>query len=1079
MPVVSTLGAMSSRGFGEFAQAQPQGKYVEDYFSTYLYKGNGGSFQTVSTGIPLASTGEWKTTFLTGSSGGASGAAIDSSGNVYVTSSTEVRKIDSSGVTQWSRTLTLAAYSVNFNAVTVSSTDDIYACGQIFDSGASAQCFIVAKYDTSGTLVWQKFLSTSLAASYANAVTTDSSGNVYVGGTLTDTGGNIYGYFVKFNSSGTVQFQRTFRETSSNSANAIFVDSSGNIYVAGNVTSNTLYISKWDSSGNNLWQNKVTDTTSNGAYAKGVTVDSSGNVYVTGVTTRSAECQTITLKYNSSGTLQWQRKFYDVASTTLANSTGTGVVIDSNGVIHVAATTLRTTYVYTTWIRYNSSGSALTRVGFYASAGDCQSYGIILSGSTKVILPVNSASGTYIELPINGVVSGTATLSTVSNPGTEAAGTATNSASTASTSSAPYTFSSPMTGSSLTKTSSVATQSAATSDGGLVWIKARDASTSATGHVLIDTTRGRGSYLRTQGNDAQLTSPTWNDFISFNPNGFTVGSPNNYSLVNSSVNYATWTFRKEPKFFDIIQYTGNGGNQIINHNLGATPGMIVVKAVDAIDSWAVYHVSNGNTEVQFLNSTSARLTDNRYWNNTSPTSTTFSTGTLLNSSGKTYIAYLFANSAGVFGVNKNLPGIVCSNFTTDGAGSATISLGFEPQFLLVKSSISDDGLGWNIYDTVRGMTYSGDNILKANVANVESYSGSSTSYVAPSATGAISLGGLTPFTAYICLAVRRGPMKTPTSGTSVFNPITYTGTGAANTVVSVVNQPDSTWWASRTRSAYADNYTFDRLRGVNNSGGSGGGGGLKTNLTDAESPNSANQIFALNNTSVQFGSSAFNGFDLSGLTGIMWNFTRAPGFFDTVCYNNPSAQFPTTVNHNLGVAPELMILKNRIYGDAWSGWFVYAAPLGKDKLLYLDKTDAAVTDTTVWDNTLPTSTQFKVNNYTALCAGNVVAYLFATCPNVSKVGSYTGTGATQTISCGFTGGARYVLIKRTDSTGSWWVWDTARGMVAGSDRRLPYNSTTAEANANWVYTTTGGFQIVTSDATVNASGGTYIYLAIA
>jgi hypothetical protein len=107
-----------------------------------------------------------------------------------------------------------------------------------------------------------------------------------------------------------------------------------------------------------------------------------------------------------------------------------------------------------------------------------------------------------------------------------------------------------------------------------------------------------------------------------------------------------------------------------------------------------------------------------------------------------------------------------------------------------------------------------------------------------------------------------------------------------------------------------------------------------------------------------------------------------------------------------------------------------------------------------------------------------VAYLFASCPGVSKVGTYTGTGATQTISCGFTGGARYVLIKRTDSTGDWWVWDTARGMVAGTDPRIPTNSASAETNANWVYTTTGGFQIVTSDATVNANGGQYIFWAV-
>ena len=108
-----------------------------------------------------------------------------------------------------------------------------------------------------------------------------------------------------------------------------------------------------------------------------------------------------------------------------------------------------------------------------------------------------------------------------------------------------------------------------------------------------------------------------------------------------------------------------------------------------------------------------------------------------------------------------------------------------------------------------------------------------------------------------------------------------------------------------------------------------------------------------------------------------------------------------------------------------------------------------------------------------------VAYLFASCPGVSKVGSYTGTGATQTINCGFTGGSRLVLIKRTDSTGNWVIWDTSRGMVAGTDPRLELNTTNAETNANWVYTTTGGFQIVTSDANVNASGGSYIYFSVA
>lgn len=96
---------------------------------------------------------------------------------------------------------------------------------------------------------------------------------------------------------------------------------------------------------------------------------------------------------------------------------------------------------------------------------------------------------------------------------------------------------------------------------------------------------------------------------------------------------------------------------------------------------------------------------------------------------------------------------------------------------------------------------------------------------------------------------------------------------------------------------------------------------------------------------------------------------------------------------------------------------------------------------------------------------------------MSKVGTYSGTGATQTISCGFA--VRFVLIKRTDSTGDWWVWDTARGMVANNDNRQALNTGLAQTNQNWVYTDASGFQIVTTDASVNASGGTYIYLAIA
>jgi hypothetical protein len=112
-----------------------------------------------------------------------------------------------------------------------------------------------------------------------------------------------------------------------------------------------------------------------------------------------------------------------------------------------------------------------------------------------------------------------------------------------------------------------------------------------------------------------------------------------------------------------------------------------------------------------------------------------------------------------------------------------------------------------------------------------------------------------------------------------------------------------------------------------------------------------------------------------------------------------------------------------------------------------------------------------------------VAYLFATCAGVSKVGSYTGTGTTLQIDCGFTGGARFVLIKRSQDgfSGDWYVWDSARGIVSGNDSYLLLNSTAAEVtNTDYIDTYSAGFEISsTAPAAINASGGSFIFFAVA
>ena len=183
----------------------------------------------------------------------------------------------------------------------------------------------------------------------------------------------------------------------------------------------------------------------------------------------------------------------------------------------------------------------------------------------------------------------------------------------------------------------------------------------------------------------------------------------------------------------------------------------------------------------------------------------------------------------------------------------------------------------------------------------------------------------------------------------------------------------------------------------------------------------------------------------------------------------------------MGVVPELMIVKRR---DATTDWSVYSAGLASPAIqaLYLNLNQSVDLNTGRWNSTAPTASVFSLSGLADVNAsgGTYVNYLFASCPGVSKVGSYTGTGTTQQINCGFTGGARFVLIKRTDSTGDWYCWDSSRGIVSGNDPYLLLNSTAAEVtNTDYIDTYSAGFEISsTAPAAINANGGSFVFLAI-
>lgn len=589
--------------------------------------------------------------------------------------------------------------------------------------------------------------------------------------------------------------------------------------------------------------------------------------------------------------------------------------------------------------------------------------------------------------------------------------------------------------------------------GGLWWAKGRANPGNLGGHGLVDTARGAGKMLQSNTTGAQF-STTGGEFVtSFNSNGVTIGNDNTFNRAGELT--VGWTFRKAPKFFDVVTYTGNGTNsQVQNHSLGSTPGMIIVKQTSASgEYWVVWHRSLASSNLLYLNTTDAAFVDNGTRIKAAD-ATTFTVG--LNGStggnGATYVAYIFAHDTTSDGI------IQCGSYTGNGSTSGpVVNLGWEPQWLLVKEASNAND--WYILDTMRG--WPNGRVLYTNLSNAED--GGLSGGMALNATGfqptqswtAINRSGST----YIYIAIRRGPMRTPTSGTSVFTPVVRTGTGTAATV-STGNVPD--WVIIKNRSG-SDGNNYSRLTGPNRN--------LYTNLTLQEIDQGAGYgVTGFLNSSFTLGSDA-NGENPSGQSTVNYSFTRAPSFFDEVCYSIPSAG---SVNHNLGVVPEMMILKTR---NASDNWYVYhsGAP---GKLLRLNTTAAADTAdySSVWGSSAPTATQFSVGGWGTYF--NYVWYGFASCPGVSKVFSFTGNGSSQTINCGFSSGARFILIKRTDSTGNWVTFDSARGIVSGNDPSLLLNSTAAETNYDDIDPDSSGFIVNQSTNNLNVNGASYVGIAI-
>ena len=607
---------------------------------------------------------------------------------------------------------------------------------------------------------------------------------------------------------------------------------------------------------------------------------------------------------------------------------------------------------------------------------------------------------------------------------------------------------------------SITTNVDSITDGSLVWIKTRKVSRD---NSLYDTVRGAG--IKQVSNNPDADQPYFsNELTSFNTTGFTVSSSNFTNALG--VDYASWTFKQQPKFFDIIEYTGDGNpSQQIAHNLGSVPGCMMVKCTSAPNHpWAVYHRSLGPTKWIQLDKFDPAYTDSTLWSNTAPTDTHFTVGssTDVNGTGLTYIVYLFAHNDGdaEFGPTGDQDIIKCGTYTGNNI-LQDIDLGFEPQWLLVKNTTSNlVTTDWLIIDNIRGWTEDGTTwFLQPNEPDSESsvnlFNLKPTGFQPRTSNDKSNASGA----GYIYIAIRR-PMGSFDNVNDLFGMVNAVG-GVADPVY-LSNFPVD--FAFRKDPALTENwYVGTRLSQ---------GDTLFFNTTDGYTTDASNMFDHMDGWRDDNDNSPYQS----------WMFRRAKGFFDVISYEGDGQQ-QHDVTHNLGVVPEMMWIK--LVTGTNNNWAVYHKDLDptapEDYYVRINGTNTVLgPSNSFWNSVKPTSTQITLGPGGVQNANGstYVGYLFASIAGISKVGSYVGNGTSQNIDCGFSNGASFVLIRSASTTvnSNWILVDTRRGL----NNEIFLSGNTPQVNNGEITSFAGGFALNnTNSANKNGNGTTYIFYAIA
>jgi hypothetical protein len=319
--------------------------------------------------------------------------------------------------------------------------------------------------------------------------------------------------------------------------------------------------------------------------------------------------------------------------------------------------------------------------------------------------------------------------------------------------------------------------------------------------------------------------------------------------------------------------------------------------------------------------------------------------------------------------------------------------------------------------------------------------------------------------------------------TIYFNTKLYTGNGSTQSITGVGFQPDWIW--TKGRSGSRGHTLVDVIRGATKT--------LESSTSSAEETHS-NSITSIDSDGFSLGNR--NQGNANSETFVSWNWkaggsstsSNSNGSITSTVSANTTAGFSigtyngsgsdNTVGHGLGVAPDMIFVKCK---STAHDWVVYHSALGNAKILTLNATTAAQ-NANGWQYTSPSSTVFSIDNAANSLnqsGQSFVFYAFAEKKGYSKFGSYTGNGNADGafIYLGFK--PAWVLLKQTDSAGSWNLYDNKRNGFNVDNDLILTDASNAEANATFIDFLSNGFKIRDTDDDRNASNGTYIFLAFA